>query len=152
MGAVAQGARDVAGRIDAWVKALLLFLWYAALCAMHVVAVVTLFGSATGPYTFAFAAVIVGAICYFIVPLGGVIFVEGYILHPVWPRLAFVLADAMVAVFLGLTIGFGSSGSLAWPAIGNIVLATMMVLQCFEYIVIGFSARSWFEVPDSDPL
>ena len=142
MGAAAQGVRDVADRIYAWVKALLLFLWYAGLCAMHVIAVVTLFGGATGPYTFAFAAVIVGAIGYF----------EGYILHPVWPRLAFVLADATVAVFLGLTIGFGASGSLTWPAVGNIVLAFMMVLQCAEYVVIGFGVRSWFEDPDSEPL
>lgn len=152
MGAAAQGVRDVADRIYAWVKALLLFLWYAGLCAMHVIAVVTLFGGATGPYTFAFAAVIVGAVGYFLVPVLGVIFFEGYILHPVWPRLAFVLADATVAVFLGLTIGFGASGSLTWPAVGNIVLASMMVLQCFEYIVIGFGVRSWFEDPDSEPL
>lgn len=134
------------------VKALLLFLWYVALCTMHVTAVVTLFGSVSGPFTFAFAALIVGAAGHFVVPAAGVILFEGYILHPVWPRLAFLIGDVIAAVFLGLTIGFGASGSRTWPAVGNIVLASVMIMQCVKYAIIGLDIRSWFEDPDAEAL
>lgn len=145
MGAVSAGARSVVDRISTRVRSLLLFLWYAALLTMHVIAVVTLFQSGTGPYTFAFGTVVLGALGHLIVPLVGIALFEGYIMHPVWPRLAFVVADIVAATFLGLTIGFGTSREEAWPAIGNIVLALVMLMQCAAYVVIGLDVRDWFE-------
>lgn len=152
MGAVLTGTRNLVDRIGTRARALLLFLWYATLCTLHITAVVTLFGSSTGPYTSAFVAVVLGAVGYFTVPILGIALFEGYVLHPVWPRLAFVTGDIVVGVFAGLTIGFGTSGSPTWPAIGNLVLASVMLLQCVEYVVIGVDARSWFEDADVNPL
>lgn len=152
MGAIAQGVRSLTDRLSTRIASLLLFLFYVLLCALHVIAVVTLFNSADGPYTFAFVAVILGTIGHFLVPVIGVALFHGYVIHPVWPRLAFVFADITAAVTLGLTIGFGTSGAQTWPAVGNIVLAVVAVMQCLKYVVLGLDIRSWFEDADDDPL
>ena len=108
MGAGAHVVGEVLESLGPRWGALLLGGWYATLLALHVIGVVVVFSSSTGPHTFAFAAVLIGAIGHFSTLFLGVVLFAGFRLFPVWPRSAFLIADWLAAVIAALPVGAGS--------------------------------------------
>jgi hypothetical protein len=142
MGAVSHAAQQAFDQLGERVIALLLGLWYVLLSTLHIIGVVTVFSNSTGPYTFGVAAVIMGTAGHFLTLFLGVVLFEGYMLFPVWPRVAFLLTDWLAAVIGALTVGAGSESERRWPVIGNIVLALVMILHVYKYVVIGLKIDS----------